>query len=213
MQHLQNIYGQKMTHTKLGTVKASQFKWTWPFLAGCEHHSRLQTRPPGLTFTWCGCYGLRHRRKPTEFAHSLKKKKKKSVPVSISVFVALSTVFYSINSPDKCVRFLTSGLISCLLVLSTTCLFMNVSLSPDIIPGGWQSSKHQLTNVQHPHWFRAGMELTFNSTREKKISTFAIDVIFNWCMKQNLRSWPKATVREEEEEEEDDGVKSDEEYK
>ena len=59
------------------------------------------------------------------------------------------------------------------------------------------SSKHQLTNVQHPHWFRAGMELTFNSTREKKISTFAIDVIFNWCMKQNLRSWPKATITEE----------------
>ena len=36
------------------------------------------------------------RHKPTELAHSLY-----SVLVSVSVFVALSTVFHSINSPDN----------------------------------------------------------------------------------------------------------------
>ena len=47
-----------------------------------------------------------------------------SVLVSVSVFLTLSTVFHSINS--------LSGLISALLVLSTICLFMKVSLSLDI---------------------------------------------------------------------------------
>ena len=65
----------------------------------------------------------------------LKKNKYCSVFVSASVFMALSTVFYSINSSQKLSAFLlcSSGLISALLVLSTTYFFMKVSLSPDIL--------------------------------------------------------------------------------
>ena len=51
--------------------------------------------PHGLTFPWYGCYGLYLRHKPTELAHSFY-----SVLASVSVFMALSTVFHSKNSPD-----------------------------------------------------------------------------------------------------------------
>ena len=59
------------------------------------------------------------------------------VLVSISVFMALSTVFHSINAPDNSplshsVLPVTSR-ISTLLVLSTIYLFLKVSFSPDII--------------------------------------------------------------------------------
>ena len=50
----------------------------------------LNRCPRGLTFSWWGCYGLCLRHKPTC-----------SVLVSVSVFKALSTVFYSINSPNN----------------------------------------------------------------------------------------------------------------
>ena len=53
--------------------------------------------PRRLTFSWWGCYNLRHRHKITKFAHSFFY----SVLVSISVFMAFSTLFHSINSPDK----------------------------------------------------------------------------------------------------------------
>ena len=51
-----------------------------------------------------------------------------SVPVSVSVFVALSTVFRSINSPDSSQFFLLfySGHISALLALSIIYLFMSL---------------------------------------------------------------------------------------
>ena len=52
--------------------------------------------PRGLTLSWWGRYGLCLRRKPSKLAHSFY-----SVLVSVSVFMALSTVFYSINSPDN----------------------------------------------------------------------------------------------------------------
>ena len=52
--------------------------------------------PRELTFTWWGCYGLCLRHNPTELAHSFY-----SVLVSVSVFMVLSTVFHSINSPDN----------------------------------------------------------------------------------------------------------------
>ena len=55
-----------------------------------------------------------------------------SVLVSISVFMALSTVFHSINSPDNSPLSHSSGLNSALLVLSTIHLCMKVSLSLDI---------------------------------------------------------------------------------
>ena len=50
--------------------------------------------------------------------------------VSISVFMALSTVFHSINPPDNSLVFslCSSRLISASLVLSTTYLFMKVYL-------------------------------------------------------------------------------------
>ena len=70
-----------------------------------------------------------------------------SVLVSVSVFMALSTIFHSINSPDNSAFWLCfSRLISALLVFSTTYLFMKDSFSPDIILCGWPNLKHQLTN-------------------------------------------------------------------
>ena len=57
-----------------------------------------------------------------------------SVLVGVSVFMALSTVFHSINSPDNSpLSQCSSGLMSAVLVLSTTYLFLKVSFSPDII--------------------------------------------------------------------------------
>ena len=63
--------------------------------------------------------------------------------IIISVFMALSTVFHSINSPNNSVFSLcSSGPISAFQLN----LFVKVSFSPDKIPGGWLCSKHQLTN-------------------------------------------------------------------
>ena len=63
--------------------------------------------PHGLTFSWWECYGLCARHKPTKLTHSFY-----SVLVSVSVFMALSTVLHSINSPDNSAFSLcTSGLI------------------------------------------------------------------------------------------------------
>ena len=61
-----------------------------------------------------------------------------SVLVSVSVFRALLTVFYSINSPDNSPisHSRSSDLNSALLVLSTICLFIKVFLSPDVIHSG-----------------------------------------------------------------------------
>ena len=87
------------------------------------------SRPRGLTFTWWGRYGSCLRHEPTELAHSFC-----FVPVSISVFIALSTVFHSLNSPDNFL--LSHSVLPVLLVLSTICLFMKVSFRPDIIPSG-----------------------------------------------------------------------------
>ena len=61
-----------------------------------------------------------------------------SVLVSVSVFMALSTVFHFIISPDNSppLSHSSSGLITALLVRSTAYLFMKVSFSPDIILRG-----------------------------------------------------------------------------
>ena len=66
--------------TKVGTIK---------FSCICS--------PCGLTFRWWGCYCLCQRHKPTNLAHSFSY----AVLVSISVFLALSTVFHFMNSPDN----------------------------------------------------------------------------------------------------------------
>ena len=70
-----------------------------------------------------------------------------SVHVSVSIFMALSTLFHSINSPNNSVLSLCSaGLISALLLLSTVYFFMKVFFSPDVILGCWLGSKYQLSN-------------------------------------------------------------------
>ena len=58
-----------------------------------------------------------------------------SVLVSISVFLALSIVFPSINSPDNSPfsHSRSSGFVSALFVLSTKYLFVKVSFCTDII--------------------------------------------------------------------------------
>ena len=59
-----------------------------------------------------------------------------SVHVSISVVMALSTVFHSIDSPDNSIFSLCySGLDLCL-IGPFHYVFMKVSFSPDIIPSG-----------------------------------------------------------------------------
>ena len=70
-----------------------------------------------------------------------------SVLVSISVFMALSTVFHSINFPDNSPLSLSvlPVLILPLLILSTIYRFMKVSFSSDRIHCGWLSLIHQLT--------------------------------------------------------------------
>ena len=74
----------------------------------------------GLTFTWWGCYGLCLTHKPTELAHSFY-----SVLVSVSVFMALSTVFHSMNSPyNSPLSHTVLRLTPALLVLSTIYLFV-----------------------------------------------------------------------------------------
>ena len=50
--------------------------------------------PRRLTFSWWGCYCLSLRHKPRELAHSF-------YFVLVPVFMALSTVLHSINSPDN----------------------------------------------------------------------------------------------------------------
>ena len=69
-----------------------------------------------------------------------------SILVSISVFMALSTVFHSINSPDNCPLSHSVLLVLSLPYWSFQLSLMKVSFSPDVIPSGWLGSKHQLTN-------------------------------------------------------------------
>ena len=103
----------------------------------CHHH--LHHHLDGLTVATLFWLMIFQPSLPTPFY---------SVLVSVSIFMALSTVFHSINSPDSSLLswLHSSGHISALLVLSTVYLFMKVSLSPDITPNGWLGLKHQLTN-------------------------------------------------------------------
>ena len=87
-----------------------------------------------------------------------------SVLVSVSVYMALSTVFHSINSSDNSPFFAlcSCGLSSALLILSTMYIFMKVFFSPDIIPIGWLGSKHQLTKNKNKN------KKTKNKKRKKE---------------------------------------------
>ena len=57
--------------------------------------------------------------------------------------------FYEFSRQLSVFSLYSSGLVSALVVLSTVCLFMKVSFSPDIIPSARLGSKHQLTNITH----------------------------------------------------------------
>ena len=56
----------------------------------------IHSSPRGLTLTWWVCYGLCQRHRPAVVALSFL-----SILVSVSVFMALSTVFHSIDSLDN----------------------------------------------------------------------------------------------------------------
>ena len=114
-------------------------------LLPCLVKSLCVAGPRGLTFTWWGCYGICLRHKPTELAHSFD-----SVPVFVSDFMALSTVFHSLNSPNN--SLLSASVLPVLFLpywsfqlyissWSTIYLFMKVSLAPDVILCGWLGSK------------------------------------------------------------------------
>ena len=96
-------------------------------------HSLFWRGPRGLTFTWWGWYGLCRRHKPDELAHSFLKN---SVLVFTSVFVALSTVLHSINSPYNSPLSHSVLLVLSLpfFVLSAVCPFIKVFFSPDAKP-------------------------------------------------------------------------------
>ena len=82
---------------------------------GTDRIVRL-SRPYRLTFPWWGCCGY-----VFDIIQPSSHTPVYSVLVSVSVFMALSTVFHSINSPDYSPFFwlCSSGLISTLLILST----------------------------------------------------------------------------------------------
>ena len=97
-----------------------------------------------------------------------------SVLVSVSVFMALSIVFHSINSPDN-----SPFSHSVLVVLALPhwsfqlSLFMEVSFSPDIICSGWLGSNHKLTNKHYDFilWY---MFVTSRKYLAKPITSFPI---------------------------------------
>ena len=88
---------------------------------------RLSSSPRGLTFTWWGCYGLcldiNQPSLPTPFY---------SFRMSISVFMSLSTIFQSINSPHN-----SPFSQSVLPVLSLPCrsfqLYISLRKSPTVL--------------------------------------------------------------------------------
>ena len=111
-------------------------------------HGHFKAHLRRLTFTWWGCYGLCLWHEPTELAHS---------------FLFCSCVCVCLYGPFNCISFCkfsqqlsafslcSSSLISALLVLSTTYLFMKVSFSPKIILCGSLGLKHRLTIYLHLH--------------------------------------------------------------
>ena len=117
---------------------------TWPY----RHFSlrlfamvrgSFPSGPRWLTFSRWGWYGLCHRHKLTKLANS---------------FLFCSCVCFCLTGPFNSTSYSpdnSSLSHSVLLVLilpywSFICLFIKVSLSPDIILCGWHSLNHQLTN-------------------------------------------------------------------
>ena len=122
-----------------------------------------------------------------------------SVLVSVSVFMALSTISFLKLSRQLSVFWLcSSSLISALLVLLSTYLFAKVSLSPDIILCGWLGLKHELTFAANwlianeLDWFcrffppgrgGGGRTVEFDSGGRNDIFSWMISYLVGWCFK------------------------------
>ena len=107
---------------------------------------------------------------------------------------SFSTPFYSVfvstslsYGPFSCISFLkfsrqlsafplcSSGLISALLVLSTTYLFMKVSFSPDVILCVWLGLKHQLINWLTDwltHWLTDWLTHSLTHSMQQRTGNF-----------------------------------------
>ena len=163
--------------------------------------------PRGLTFTWWGCCGLclwhKSTDSPTQFY---------SVLVSVSVFLALSAAFHSINSPDNSLHFLI------LFFRSYFCftgpfnlgskhqlinyLFLKVSLSLDIILCGWLGLKHQLTAPPPPlYWKERVRELCVSWIMNSSFTSDEVMCFWPWCdyrnkdYNSNYSLWSRLTGR------------------
>ena len=95
----------------------------------CSRYLFLSS-PRGLTFLWWGCHGLCHRRKLTKLAHCFLF----CSCVCFCLYVLFNSIsFHKFSRQLLAFSLCSSGLNSALLVLLTMSLFINVSLSPDLI--------------------------------------------------------------------------------
>ena len=135
----ENIYNRKLATDRnnnkhLYTNHNNKCEMPWPL------------GPHRFTFMWWGWCGLCLWYKSTQLAHSFFLN---SVPVSVSVFLALSMVFHSINSLDNALcafSLCSSGLVSTSSVLSAIYLLIKVFLSPDINNPLWLTGLKAPTN-------------------------------------------------------------------
>ena len=100
--------------------------------------------PGGLTFTWLGCYFLCLWHEPTQLAHSFLV----GSCVCFCLYVALSTVFHSMNFPSNSPR---SHSVLPVLFLPYWSFQLYISLKKSLPQPwynlcGWLGLKHQLTN-------------------------------------------------------------------
>ena len=117
---------------KTGSGPARNDEWVqniWTQKLGYRYLGHPEC-PRGLTFTWWGCGGLCFWHKPTELAHSF-------LFCSYAYFCLYSSFncisFYELSRQLAAFSICSSGLTSAFLVLSTLCLFMKFSCSPDRI--------------------------------------------------------------------------------
>ena len=135
------IVFSKSTQTILSKSGVTSLIASWKFrryVNSLKWNPHVFPSSCGLTFSWWGCYGLCQRHKPSKLAHS---------------FLFCSCISFCHYGPFNYISFQKfpgqlsifslcfSDVISALLVLSTTYLFMKVSCSPDMIPSGWLGPK------------------------------------------------------------------------
>ena len=122
---LQKTGQTDLTVTQLAFLTPGRLFLAVSVLTLCLYH--YLTGPPGLTFTWWGCYSLCPRHKPTKLAHC---------------FLFCSCVCFCLHGPLNCISFhkfsrqlsafslRSSSLISALLVLLTMYLFIKCLPQP-----------------------------------------------------------------------------------